>query len=172
MPKDEQHLPYFDPHARQIIYDKWHGQRKLDRMGVEAAYPLGYGLTYTSFEIIEAAVLEAVGDDVNREKLTLRVQVRNAGARTGRCVVQIYGCPRNMDPMLNFPCRVLVGFQIVEIDPAKTSPILVEVSMRPLQRWIGNRFVQATAEVEFEVGQFATDPKALRCMYRSLRAKV
>jgi beta-glucosidase len=46
VPISEDHLPPFDPDAVRIDYGPLHGQRLLDHLGVEAAYPFGFGLTY------------------------------------------------------------------------------------------------------------------------------
>src|SRR6185312_499467 len=51
IPTSEDHLPFFDRNATSIVYDRWFGQRLLDRDGHAAAYPLGFGLSYTSFRI-------------------------------------------------------------------------------------------------------------------------
>jgi beta-glucosidase len=48
IPTSAGHLPPFDPDADSVEYDEWHGQALLDRLGVTAAYPFGFGLTYRS----------------------------------------------------------------------------------------------------------------------------
>ena len=49
VPTDPDHLPPFDPWARQVTYDLWHGYRRLGREGHPAAFPFGFGLSYSSF---------------------------------------------------------------------------------------------------------------------------
>lgn len=51
IPRDESDLPAFERDATTVTYDAWHGQRLLDRDGKQAAYPLGFGLSYTDFAI-------------------------------------------------------------------------------------------------------------------------
>jgi hypothetical protein len=46
IPSSADHLPPFDPDARRVEYGELHGQALLDRLGVAAAYPYGFGLTY------------------------------------------------------------------------------------------------------------------------------
>lgn len=46
IPTSAEHLPPFDPDASVVEYGDLHGQALLDHMGVPAAYPYGFGLTY------------------------------------------------------------------------------------------------------------------------------
>lgn len=56
IPTDEAHLPDFDRDATSVVYDRWFGQRRLAHLGVEAAYPLGFGLSYATMgvELVDA----------------------------------------------------------------------------------------------------------------------
>ncbi len=87
IPTDAAHLPHFDPDARQGVYDRWIGQRKLDRDGHRAAYPLGFGLGYTTFAITDLE-LDTAGEEVRAT-----VRVRNMGARRGATACS---CTRSM----------------------------------------------------------------------------
>ena len=86
VPRDEADLPPFDKNATTVTYDRWHGQRLLDRHGIEAAYPLGFGLSYTSFTIDEVEVT----CDRDAEVLQIRASVENTGSRRGGQVLQVY----------------------------------------------------------------------------------
>jgi beta-glucosidase len=46
IPTSAEHLPPFDPKAKVVEYGPLHGQALLDSMGVEAAFPYGFGLSY------------------------------------------------------------------------------------------------------------------------------
>jgi beta-glucosidase len=46
IPTSAEHLPPFDPEASVVEYSELHGQALLDSLGVPAAYPYGFGLTY------------------------------------------------------------------------------------------------------------------------------
>jgi purine nucleoside phosphorylase len=39
VPRSEADLPPFDKNATNVVYDRWYGQRLLDRDGRAAAYP-------------------------------------------------------------------------------------------------------------------------------------
>ena len=46
IPTDAAHLAPFDPSQLTVEYGPLHGQRLLDHLGVEAAFPFGHGLHY------------------------------------------------------------------------------------------------------------------------------
>lgn len=151
IPTTEEHLPYFDREATSIVYDRWFGQRLLDRDGHRAAFPLGYGLSYTSFEIADLTVVASAGETVSTS-----VRVTNTGNRSGRHVVQVYATTDAPD----FPKRVLIGFTPVQLSPGESSTIEVHGSLRPLQKWAGGQFLWATPLVVLEAGAYSGDPKA------------
>jgi beta-glucosidase len=151
IPADESHLPFFDRDATSIVYDKWFGQRLLDRDGVSAAFPLGFGLSYTSFSLssLEAG---AVAD----ESFTASVVVTNTGSRDGRHVVQLYGVVEADD----FPRRVLLGFAPVSLAAGASTTVTVNGSIRPLLRWTGDGFAPAASTVLLEAAAYSGDPAA------------
>jgi len=151
VPTDEAHLPAFDRNATTITYDRWVGQRLLDRDGRVPAYPLGFGLSYTTFVIDEVSV-----GPVDDEAFTATVRVTNTGTRPGRHVVQMYGVVEADD----FPTRVLLGFASVEIRAGQTEDVTVTGSTRPLQRWTSEGFVPASPHATIEAAAFSGDPDA------------
>jgi len=153
IPTTEAHLPSFDRDATVITYDRWHGQRLLDRDGHAAAYPLGFGLSYTTFDITALKV-----GLVERDSVSATVTVTNTGARAGRHVVQIYGIVDTED----FPNRVLLGFAPVTLAAGETKDIAVVSSLRPAQRWTGTGFVAASCAIQLEASSFWGDPNAVR----------
>jgi beta-glucosidase len=79
IPRRRADLPILDWHAKRVTYGRWWGQRKLDRDGVPAAYPFGFGMGYTTWQLHGQRVPDGV-----------EVSVANTGARDGRHVVQVY----------------------------------------------------------------------------------
>lgn len=127
IPTDEAHLPAFDPDATTITYDRWFGQRLLDRLGVPAAYPLGFGLSYTTFDF-DGADAELDQSDALRVSTT----VRNTGDRPGRHVAQVYGVRLHGDRAGE---RALLGFTPVHLQAGESQAVTISASLRPLGRW-------------------------------------
>lgn len=121
IPTDSAHLPFFDSEARTITYDSWWGQRLLDRDGHAAAFPFGFGLGYTTFEI------ELVGQPALAEGAAARVRVANTGQRTGSTVAQVYAV-NSADPR---PIPQLVGFRRVTLDPGEHATVDVTLDLTP-----------------------------------------
>ncbi|MGH9080220.1 MAG: glycoside hydrolase family 3 protein, partial [Acidimicrobiales bacterium] len=77
VPTDESHLPAFEAECESFTYDRWHGYWHLAREGTPAAYPFGFGLSYTTFAI------EDVGAEPTAGGIRVRAVVRNSGGRQG-----------------------------------------------------------------------------------------
>ena len=156
VPSDPAHLPHFDHDARSIRYDRWWGQRRLDRDRRSAAFPIGFGLGYTTFEFDELTVT-----DVDIESLTARatVVVRNTGERAGGAVVQMYA---SGDAGPQRPTRQLLGFGRVTLDPGAHAVVDVDLSLRPLTRRDGASAGWSIVEAAYqlEASRWSGDPDA------------
>lgn len=133
IPTKEEHLPYFDSGATEITYDRYHGQRLLDKLGVGAAYPFGYGLGYTTYRMS--------GMEATREGLMsagVDIDVSNTSDRDGHCVVQIYGVSadsEHVEDRIRAGERHLVGFASVQVPRNQTVRAHVNVDLTPLSVW-------------------------------------
>jgi len=155
VPTDPSHLPFFDRDARAITYDRWWGQRLLDRDDHAAAFPLGFGVGYTTFELGDAWF------DV--DAATGAVEVTNSGERRGATVVQVYASRPDGDEATR---RELIGFQRVVLDAGATERITIGCSLRPLAvRDPATRtWSTPSGEIRVEVGQHSGDPSAAVCI--------
>ena len=171
MPTSEAHLPKLDePTQETLVYDKWFGQRLLDHLGVKAAYPLGYGLSYTSFQLTRAIVRNSASREAGAE-LSVSVSVRNSGSRKGSCVVQVYGRPQSGLSGENAATdRVLLGFHSVEVEAQQSTSIDVPASTWPLRRWVNGKLELDSEGVLLEVGQHAGDPAPLRLAHSFVKS--
>jgi len=155
VPTSEEHLPFFDRDATAITYDHYHGQRLLDRLGVTAAFPHGFGLAYTTYEVRGVEVRPAEAG-----RYVVSVEVANTGTRDGIHVVQVYG-RSSSGPYAGE--SALVGFAPVSVAAGAQSTVDVPVSLVPLGAWVPAsrcRVLPAAGDVELEVGAHAHDPAA------------
>ena len=149
IPRDEGDLVHFDPDAVTETYDRFHGQWHLDRQGIAAAFPFGFGLTTTTFELV-AGSLDA-------DESEARVQIRNTGARDGAVVAQIYaGYERSEHDR---PRWRLIGFARIEL-AAEGPPVRVTVpiDLRMLDIRIDGAMRREPGRVRIRAALHADDP--------------
>ncbi|MBQ0889448.1 glycoside hydrolase family 3 C-terminal domain-containing protein [Streptomyces sp. RM72] len=120
------------PDDGRLAYDEGlHlGHRGWLRHHRTPAYWFGHGLGYTTwtYEALTAPPVTRAGDD-----LTVRVRVRNTGAREGREVVQVYlARPASA---LDRPARWLAGYAAVRARPGEAVTATVRVPARSLCHW-------------------------------------
>jgi beta-glucosidase len=125
VPFDERHLPPFDPDARQVVYDSWHGWWLLEATGTTPQFPFGFGLSYTTFAYDEFSA------EVEGEDLVVRGIVRNTGGRTGTDVVQVYGRLASSDAHRRLHRRLL-GFARLEMAAGAQDVAVIRIPVRRL----------------------------------------
>jgi beta-glucosidase len=114
-------LPDFDAGSHAFTYDAWHGYWHLARQGVRPAYPFGFGLSYTTFELRGAEI------DPNDGETLVRATLTNTGLRRGSDVLQVYGHRAGSDR----PER-LMGFQRAEVEPGASADIDIAIDLTAL----------------------------------------
>jgi beta-glucosidase len=115
VPTDESHLVHFDRDATAETYGLLHGQWHLDAEGHEPAFPFGFGLSYSTFELSDPAW---VGDAPT-------VKITNAGPHHGAAVVQLYvGVDGSA---FTRPQRRLAGFKRVELAAGESETVTLPV---------------------------------------------
>ncbi len=125
LPTDAAHLPFFDSAAKSVEYDEQWGQRRLDGEGHRPAFPLGFGLGYTT---IEHRLLEHTLDETGGHADVL---VTNTGDRKGSTVIQVYAA----DVSVRRPVAQLLGFRKVTLQPGAEATVRVVLDAGPtLQR--------------------------------------
>ncbi len=112
---DDGELPYRE--GVFIGYPAW------EKEGRTPAYPFGHGLGYTDWTY----------ESVEVRGTTVRVRLRNSGARPGREVVQVYLAPG--EPDAERPARRLAGFAGVTAAPGESAEAVVELPRRAFEVW-------------------------------------
>lgn len=151
VPFDEADLPAFDRDATSFVYDRWHGWWRAARKATAPAYPFGFGLSYTSFAVVDVEV------SVDDTALVVRGIVCNTGERDGSDVVQVYAELPNPDS----PAR-LVGFSRRSVAAGEETSFEIVVTRAQLatrQRGRG-AWLPPTGQHTIIVGRFVGDPDA------------
>ncbi len=154
-PEDERAgLPSTMPIEGALSYDEGlHvGYRRFLRDGLQPAYWFGHGLGYTTWEYYSTLV-----EGPARGQVTVSVELRNAGARRGREVVQVY--LSRADSALDRPVRWLAGHAAVEADPGEKSTVEIVVPRRAFAHWDtdAHRWAVEPGSFEVQVGRSVAD---------------
>jgi beta-glucosidase len=120
------------------------GYRGWLRDGAEPAYPIGHGLGYTTWELMD---LQASGE-------TAAVTVRNTGDRPGKQVVQLYLA--RPESSIDRPVRWLAGFAAVRAEPGETVTVDVPLPKRAFEHWTGRGWVVEPGTFDVLAGFSAT----------------
>ncbi len=113
--KDESHYPEFDRLGEEATYDRYHGYIKLDQDGNKAAFPYGFGLSYTTFSHDHAMI--TILDDA----IEVSVDVTNTGTLAGDQVMQLYIGFDNSS--VEREHKLLKGFQRMTLNPGETKTV-------------------------------------------------
>jgi beta-glucosidase len=122
------------------------GYRAWLRRDVTPAYPFGYGLGYTNWELSGLTVTANDANDLDEagDGWRAKVLARNTGPRPGKHVVQAY--LSRPDSSIDRPARWLAGFAVVRAEPGEEVTATIEIDPRAVQHW--------DAGWQFEPGSF------------------
>jgi beta-glucosidase len=157
IPAEAAQLPPFEPRAPVVIYDLWHGYRRLQRQGQRAAYPFGFGLSYSRFETSGLAI-ELQEGNLTKGGVRLAVNVRNTGSMAAAEVLQVYLEPPGL--LMERPPRTLVAFQRLELEPGEQRRISLDIPLRRLACFDEERdgFTLEAGRHRLVVARHADDP--------------
>lgn len=99
------------------------GYRYYEAKELEPRFPFGFGLSYTTFRYEGISVDKAsVKED---EPVTVTVRVKNAGARAGKEIVELY--VRDKECSVYRPRKELKGFAKVELQPGEEKAVSLKL---------------------------------------------
>lgn len=124
----EADYPWFSPMTDTITYGPYHGYTLLDKKGKEAAFPFGFGLSYTTFSYGIPAVSHSVLTSTDTLQVTIRVT--NTGSRAGEEVVQLYiGFEHSP---VERPKKLLRGFEKINLQAGETREVRFRLPAKEL----------------------------------------
>jgi beta-glucosidase len=156
--------------------------RHFDAQSIEPLYEFGFGLSYTTFELVSSISTSYATSTTpspvlayNQSSSTLgdlfspviksTVQVANTGTRSGATVVQLYlSFPSDSVPS-GTPVRVLRGFSKVMLEPGETRGVSFEMSRRDVSYWdtVAQAWRIPVGEFQLQVGFSSRDlPKSTK----------
>ncbi len=108
-----------------IEYGYYHGYTLFDKERIEPAYPFGYGLSYTTFEVGNFDV------DIQQDTIVVKTSVKNTGDSNGADVVQVFVGSNEKD--LERPVKLLKGFKRVELLRGEEKNIEISIDIEDLK---------------------------------------
>jgi beta-glucosidase len=133
------------------------GYRGYDRTGTDVAFPFGFGLSYTTFDLSDLGV--AVTGSVAEGNLAadVTVTVTNTGPVAGAEVVQVY--VRDVETSVGRPVRELKAFAKIALEPGESQQVTLTLDQRAFSFWseIHTSWVVEAGEFAIEVGRHSRD---------------
>ena len=123
----------------------------------QALYPFGFGLSYTTFEYCN---LRTSADSVRGAgEITVSVDIKNTGKRTGDEVVQMY--VKHLDSAVERPIRELRGFLRITLQPGETKTVRMPLRGNELTYWDAatHSFVVEPGKAAIMVGPSSAEVK-------------
>ena len=135
--------------------DIYVGYRFFDTFNREVAYPFGFGLSYTTFELSKPTV-KSRGNLVD-----VTVTVKNTGSMAGKQVVQVYvQAPKGK---LEKPAQELKAFaKTRELKPGENQTLTMTIPVRDLASFdeAGSQWLTEAGTYTFRIGFSSRDIKA------------
>jgi len=130
------------------------GYRYYDKKEIAPMFPFGHGLSYTSFEYSNLCVAPEFKIEAG---LTIKLDIKNTGKRTGKEIVQVY--IRDMNSSLARPLKELKAFAKFELQPGESKTVTLLLDQEAF--WFYNPahggWVTEPGEFEILVGASSQD---------------
>lgn len=124
------------------------------------AYPFGYGLSYTQFEISSPVLSQEVYE--RGDTVTCDVTIRNTGTRKGKETLQLY--IRDLVSSVTRPVKELRGIEQVTLNPGEQRTVTFRLSEKDLGFYNKNlEFVTESGDFELMVGN--SSDHVSKCMF-------
>lgn len=134
--------------------DIYVGYRYFDTFQKNVSYPFGYGLSYTTFDY-----LNATAKNVN-DKVVVTVDVKNTGSRAGKEIVEVYvTAPKGK---VEKPAQELKAFaKTRSLQPGETQTLTMEIKKEDLASFNekASAWIVDAGQYAFKIGASSRDIK-------------
>jgi beta-glucosidase len=145
---------------RPKFYDQLPGTNFGQGSGYNPLYPIGFGLSYTTFT---ETGLTAPASVSRHGPMTAAVNVTNTGARAGTDVVQVYAEQPTTHDVVVAPTRRLVGFARVTLGPGQSRRVEIPISLNALAVTPGD--IESFAPARVQPGDYVLDVGTMRAPF-------
>ena len=121
------------------------------------SYEFGYGISYTTFEYSNYKISKT--NITPNDKITISVDVTNAGPMDGDEIVQIYMRTPENPIALQRPIKRLKGFQRISLPAGQTKTVSIEIDCADLWFWDlkTNKMIYDNGKYLFEIAASSKD---------------
>ena len=143
-PEGKLSVTFYKNDSQLPDYEDYSMKGRTYRYFNDALFPFGYGLSYTTFEVGEAATSGKPGE----AGFTVSVPVKNTGARQGAEVVQLY--IRDLSDKEG-PLKSLRGFKKVQLKPGQTATATIALDKKSFEFWDAESNTMRTKSGKYEI---------------------
>ena len=143
-PEGKLSVTFYKNDSQLPDYEDYSMKGRTYRYFNDALFPFGYGLSYTTFEVGEAATSGKPGE----AGFTVSVPVKNTGARQGAEVVQLY--IRDLSDKEG-PLKSLRGFKKVQLKPGQTATATIALDKKSFEFWDAETNTMRTKSGKYEI---------------------
>lgn len=129
---DQPSYPTRNPAILRYSEGIFMGYRGYEKKKVKPEFAFGHGLSYTNFAYSNMVVNMQQSHNT-KPKVTVSVNVKNTGSRSGMEVVQLYVQPIN--PSVPRPIKELKAFTKVMLQPAQMKTVTMTLDQRSFAYW-------------------------------------
>jgi beta-glucosidase len=160
-PCKESDLPQVDWLADEQEYSYYHGYAKLDKEGIRPRLPFGFGLSYTTFELVKFKIKSVQGGTA-----VFEAEVKNMGSRAGGEVIQLYAGWNGS--RVDRPVKRLQDFVKVYLEAGESRTVELKVQKSDLAYFdeASNSFVEEDIEYTAYIGNSSAEEDLVKIDFR------
>ncbi len=129
--REEDYPPFLEMGQKpyEINYGYYHGYALFDKEQREAAYPFGFGLSYSDYAIEDIKVVQ------EGHALRVTAKMTNKGTMDGADVLQVYVGSCGASDGADRPVKQLKGFKRVELRAGESQQVELAIPLENLRFW-------------------------------------